>query len=142
MFERLITDNILIAFETMHHINQKKLRKVREMVVKLDMSKAYDWVEWGCLENIMLKMGIHVKWINILMRCVRSISYSIKINVRPRGRITPTRIAPKRPPFSLLIFDLCRGLICSFNKNCGGWFTKRCSSVPKRASNITLVFCR
>ena len=74
----------------MHHINQKKLGKVGEMVVKLDMSKTYDRVEWGCLEKIMLKMGFHVKWINIMMSCVRSISYSIRINGKPRGHITPT----------------------------------------------------
>lgn len=27
------------------------------MTIKLDMSKAYDRMEWGCLEKIMLKMG-------------------------------------------------------------------------------------
>ena len=59
MTKHLITDNVLMAFETMHHIIQKKNGKVGEMTVKLDMSKAYDWVEWECLENIMLKMGFH-----------------------------------------------------------------------------------
>ena len=88
--EHLITDNVLVTFETMHHINQKKLGKVGEMVVKLDMSNTYDWVEWGCLEKIMLKMGFHVKWINIMMSCVRYVSYSIRINGKPRGHITPT----------------------------------------------------
>ena len=47
MSKRLIIDNVLVAFKTMHHINQKKSGKVGEMVVKLDMSKAYDRVEWG-----------------------------------------------------------------------------------------------
>ena len=51
MSEHLITDNVLVAFEIMHHISQKKSGKVGEMVVKLDMSKAYDKVEWGCLEK-------------------------------------------------------------------------------------------
>ena len=46
---RLITDNVLIAFETMHHINQKKVGKKGEMAIKLDTSKAYDRVEWRCL---------------------------------------------------------------------------------------------
>ena len=88
--EHLITDNVLVTFETMHHINQKKSGKVGEMVVKLDMSKTYDRVEWGCLEKIMLKMGFHVKWINIMMSCVHSVSYSIGINGKPRGHITST----------------------------------------------------
>ena len=50
---RLITDNVLVAFETMHHINQKKGGKVGEMALKLDMSKAYDRVEWISLDKIM-----------------------------------------------------------------------------------------
>ena len=29
-----ITDNVLVAFETMHHISQKKLGNVREMALK------------------------------------------------------------------------------------------------------------
>ena len=42
---RLIIDNVLVAFETMHHIGQKKGGKVGEMALKLDISKAYDRVE-------------------------------------------------------------------------------------------------
>ena len=59
MTKRLITDNFLVTFETMHHISQKKKGKVGEITLKLDMSKAYDRVEWKCLENIMLKTVFH-----------------------------------------------------------------------------------
>ena len=58
---QLITDNVLVAFETMHHLNQKQSGQVGEMTLKLDMSKAFDRVEWGCLHDIMLKMGFHTK---------------------------------------------------------------------------------
>ena len=67
---RLITDNVLVAFETMHHISQKKGGKVGEMALKLDMSKVYDRVEWVCLEKIMTKLGFEEKWRNLIMRCV------------------------------------------------------------------------
>ena len=107
MSKCLITDNMFVAFEIIHHINQKRMGKVGEMTVKLDMSKAYDWVEWGCLEKIMLKMGFYVKWVDILMRCVQSVSYSIKINRRPRGHITPTRGLCQGDPLSLYLFLIC-----------------------------------
>ena len=53
MSDCLITDNVLVAFETMNHIRHKRTGKVGDMALKLDMSKAFDRVEWGCLEKIM-----------------------------------------------------------------------------------------
>ena len=48
--ERLIIDNVLVAHELMNHINKKKKGKWGEMAIKLDMSKAYNCVEWDCLQ--------------------------------------------------------------------------------------------
>ena len=47
--ERLILDNVLVAHELMNHINRKKKGRTGEMALKLDMSKAYDRMKWGCL---------------------------------------------------------------------------------------------
>lgn len=44
--DKAISDNILIAFETWHHMKTKKIGKEGYMAMKLDMSKAYDRVEW------------------------------------------------------------------------------------------------
>ena len=35
--------------------------------------------------------GVAEEWVTIMMRCVSTVKYSVKINGRPRGCITPTR---------------------------------------------------
>ena len=57
MSNRLIIDNILVTFEVMNHISQKRGCLRGEIALKLDMSKVYDRVEWTGLEQLMIKMG-------------------------------------------------------------------------------------
>lgn len=78
--DRLITYNILIAFESLHNMQNHISTKEGYIALKLDMSKAYNWVEWSFLENIMRKLGFNEKWITCMMLCVSTVSYSILIN--------------------------------------------------------------
>ena len=89
--ERLITDNVLVAFELMHYMDHKKGGKDGLMAVKLDMSKAYDRVEWDFIEKVMRMLGFHEKWIGWMMKCITSVTYSVLINGEAHGRIYPTR---------------------------------------------------
>ena len=55
--DRLITNNILIAFESLHYMSTQCSGREGYIAMKLDMSKAYDRVEWCFLEKILLHMG-------------------------------------------------------------------------------------
>lgn len=45
IYGRLITDNILAAYETLHTMNTHLKGKISYMALKLDMRKACDWVK-------------------------------------------------------------------------------------------------
>jgi hypothetical protein len=56
---RLITYNIIAAYECLHFMKRNGARKHQHCALKLDMRKAYDRVEWSYLRAIMLCMGFH-----------------------------------------------------------------------------------
>lgn len=51
------------------------------MALKLDMNKPYDMVEWTFIKDVTQKMGFKDAWVDLIMRCVSSVSYSINIMV-------------------------------------------------------------
>ena len=115
--ERLITDNVLVAFEVMHYLEHKRDGKDCYMAVKLDMSKAYNRVKWGFIEKVMERMGFHERWIALVMHCISTISYSILMNGVAYGSIIPTRGLRQGDPLSLYLFLLCADGLSSLINN-------------------------
>ena len=59
------------------------------------------------LEKIMRKLGFNERWINLMMICVNTISYSVLVNGEPKGLIQPTRGICQGDPLSPFLFLLC-----------------------------------
>lgn len=66
---RFLLDNVIVSFECMHWIRNDKKTKSGFAALKLDMSKAYDRVEWNFVRAMMLKMGFALQWVNLVMKC-------------------------------------------------------------------------
>ena len=111
---QLITDNTTVAFEVFHKMRNKRIRKKGQMAIKLDISKAYDQVEWAFLQHIVLKLGIDGRWVQLAMETIHTASYSILINGEPKGYITPSRGIKQGDPLSPYLFLLCAKSLSSF----------------------------
>uniref|UniRef100_A0A803P3E2 RNase H type-1 domain-containing protein n=1 Tax=Cannabis sativa TaxID=3483 RepID=A0A803P3E2_CANSA len=88
---RLISDNVMVVFKVMHYLKRIRRGKKGFMALKLDMSKAYDWVEWSFLRAVMNRMGFASKSIDLIMGCVSTVRYKVVHNGHVLDSISPSR---------------------------------------------------
>lgn len=85
---REISENIVLLREVLHSFSLSDYNN-SEFCLKLDLSKAFDRMDWNYLRSILPLYGFPDKLVHWIMACVSSAEFSIVVNGRGDGYFRP-----------------------------------------------------
>jgi hypothetical protein len=100
---RRIQDAIATAHECLHSIKQKNLKA---LVLKLDIHKAFDHIDWDFLRLILFSVGFEEKFSNWILSCVTNANIGVLINGEPSNFFKSERGLRQGCPLSPFLFIL------------------------------------
>ena len=106
ILDRLVTDNVLVVYETLCTMHCRRSGKRGPLALKLDISKSYGRIEWPFLKGIMSRLGLLETWIDRVMSCVTSPTFSVCINGKAYDNIRPSKGIRQGDPLSPYLFSL------------------------------------
>jgi len=100
---RQITDTIGVVQEALHNI---KVKNIKSLVLKLNLIKAYDRVDWGFLRLVLLQVGLSLETTDWTMGSMTSTNFVVLINGKPTNFFKIFRGLREGCPLSPLLFIL------------------------------------
>lgn len=101
---RQLFDNVLIASELIKGYSRKHLSP--RCMLKIDLMKAYDSVEWPFLRVVLLELGFPLAFVDWVMECICSVSYSILLNGMPCDPFPAKKGLRQGDPISPYLFAI------------------------------------
>jgi len=98
-----ILDGILIANEV---VDEACKSKKDLLLFKVDFEKAYDSVDWGYLEEVMVSMSFPMLWRKWIKECVCTSTTSVLVNGSPKDEFPLERGLRQGDPLSPFLFLL------------------------------------
>lgn len=103
---RSTADNIIAVQEAVHTLSKRKGSK-GGFILKVDLEKAYDRIEWEFLDKVLPFTGFTPAYCALIRHCISSTSLALCWNGELLPSFTPTRGLRQSDPLSPYLFVLC-----------------------------------